>query len=136
MRPSASAAPAHLPAAGCSHRSTWSRRSDAPERLAVDDDVGRAEDAAADRRVDFAAQPVLDRVRRSARVPSASAVDAELRRDVERHFGRRDVAVLREIGVVERQREALGERRVAGRRPSRTRGTAPCVADRELASAA
>ena len=45
---------------------------DAPERLVVDDDVGRAEDAAGKRGVDLAAQPLLDR--RIARAASTAVL--------------------------------------------------------------
>src|SRR5262245_58639235 len=62
----------------------------APERLAVDDDVGRAENAALDRGVYLDAQPLLHR-RVVQRLRELALVHAELCGDVAGDFRVRDV---------------------------------------------
>src|SRR5512134_2264714 len=80
-----------------------------PERLAVDDDVGGAEHPARDCRIHFGAQPLLDRGV-IQRLRELYSVHFEPGRDVARHLGAGDIAVLREIGVIERLREPFRQR--------------------------
>src|SRR5215467_4979694 len=84
---------------------------DPPERLAVDDDVRRAERADRDRLVDLGLGPVLHRLigERGANLVGG---DPERRRDRDRVLGDGGVDVLEEVGGVERLRELLRPLRV------------------------
>src|SRR5688500_6485667 len=73
----------------------------APERFAVDHDIGRAEHAARNRGVHFDLEPLLDcgiAERRKERLTT----DAEPRGDVGRHCGTRYVEVFSEVAVIKR----------------------------------
>src|SRR5712691_11977067 len=76
----------------------------APERLAVDDDIGRAERAPRDRLLHLGARAVLHRLVGDARADFIG-LQAELRAHGDRVVGARNIDVVHEIGAVER----LGE---------------------------
>src|SRR5688572_3962271 len=84
----------------------------APERLAVDDDEGRAEYAALDRRVRFALQAFLHR-RAGDRREHFFAHDAERRCDVRGHFGAGNIAIVDEVSAISGLGELARERGVA-----------------------
>src|SRR5438552_14261281 len=94
----------------------------APERLAVDNDIGRAERAAPDRLVHLGPRAVLHRLIGD---PGADLIglQAELRAHGDRVVGARNIDVLHEIGPVERLGERAGALGVPGVEPvERARG--------------
>src|SRR6266702_4861261 len=83
----------------------------APERFAVDDDVGRAECSTCDRFVHFASRAVLHRLVADSR-SNFFRLEAELRAHLDGFFRARNIDVVDEIGAVERFCEVLRSFRV------------------------
>src|SRR5437879_5373098 len=76
----------------------------APERLTVDDDIGRAKRAQGDRLLHFGARAVLHRLIADAGADRVGR-EAELRAHGDRVVGARDIDVVHEIGTI----QGLGE---------------------------
>src|SRR6266446_115505 len=83
----------------------------APERFAVDDDVGGTERAACDRFVHFGPRAVLHRLVADSR-PDFVRLEAELRANLDGFVGARNIDVVDEIRAVERLCEVLRSFRV------------------------
>src|SRR3954462_13372180 len=83
----------------------------APERLAVYDDIRRAEHAARDRGVHFASQSILQcGIVESAR--QAGLVHPEGGGNLRDYVGVRNVAIVNEVSLIERERKLSRKRRV------------------------
>src|SRR5690349_6980041 len=81
----------------------------APERLTIDHDVGRAENAASDRGIDFAPQSVFH-CRIVERTRERIGLDAKGPCDFDCYFGLRNIPVLGKIRAIQSAGEPLCER--------------------------